>query len=254
MQWIIPKTEIDKQYLTYGDFQKEYKIRREYCQKIRSIGKQLELSNKLITLCQIIFNRYYLYIPINNETNISYMISSIFFLCMKLEDCRTTDVNALKAVCTEQFKNIQTFNDNELYISERRLLVGINFDLNIETPHYYFEKFFMLFKLDMKMKLSSIAFINDLCSTHITLTHSAFTIALLAICFASKREKVELKYELNVFLTNCNQCQLMFPEKYRNEEYQKQHAHDLLFFIEFFEIQSDYVLEANQALNALYHK
>ena len=248
MNWYLNKQELDNIYQTYGEKEQQYKQRREWCKKIRIMGKDLDLTNNLITLTQIIFNRYYLYNSIDSKS-ISYTIASIFFLCMKLEDCRTQDVNTLKKICCNHFKDIQHFNENELYLYERRLLVGLNFELNIETPHLYFDRFVSLFPLDLSMKMHTTTFINDLCSTHIVLTHSSFTIALLAVCFAAKQNKCNLSYSLDLLITNSTIASLKYPSHWNSEDPSKQ-----IHLSQFFEIKPEYVMEANQALNSFYRK
>ncbi|EAL43322.2 hypothetical protein EHI8A_136370 [Entamoeba histolytica HM-1:IMSS-B] len=245
MQWVIPKAQLDTLLRQYGSPQVEYKKRREYCQKIRAIGKELNLSSKISALSQIIFMRYFLYNSLNSCDPL-YVLSASIFLSMKLEDCRTKGIDELKKCCCDQFKEIKRIEESELLLYERKVLVGINFELNIETPHLYLNKLTNGFSIETNLKLDAWAFTNDLCCTHVVLTHTPFCIALLSLCFSSKQHKFDLSYDCDMIRSQCQKLSLKCPEETLSRT-------GKIHLLEFFAIKAEYVQEAMSALTQFYN-
>ncbi len=244
MNWTVPKNQLDTLFAAYGDMEDQYAKRRTLTLKIREVGKALKITAKAIALAQTLFMRYYMYKPLDNQVDV--MISAALFLSIKLEDCHV-ELDVLKKTCCSKLRGLSELNDYSLFLGEKTLLVGINFVLNIETPYSSFDKLHIAFSIPSSVKMDAWKFIGDLCVTHVVLTHPSFTIALIALCYAAKQHRMDVKYDVTKIRAECEKMLIAVPEE-------SQKLAGTVHLIEFFGIQSEYVQEATNALNALYAK
>ncbi|KAL7712421.1 Cyclin-like domain-containing protein [Entamoeba marina] len=231
MDWIVSKNQLDQKLQNFGDLNIAYKLRKEFVVMIKTIGAKLNLPEQLISLAILIRAKY--------------MVLSSLVLSMKLEECRNITLDNLKNCFIDVVRDLKIVDQNLLAVHERKLLVGINFQLDVETPHAILHRLIANFDTSNDMNFTAWTFTNDMMLSHLCLTTQPFVMALIAFSLAAKQHNIDLTFDCEMIKQKTSNMHFEVPEVSKQKT-------GKCHLIEFYDIKNEVIQEIILTLRGLY--
>ncbi|KAL7719795.1 Cyclin-like domain-containing protein [Entamoeba marina] len=243
MSWVVSKHQLDSILSNFGDVSLGYKQRMEYAKLIKLIGSKLDFPEQMSSLAILFFMRYFMKNPLD-ECNVNYLLVSSIFLSMKLEDCRNASLDDLKKCCSQIIPNFGRVYEKDIMLHERKLLVGINFQLNVETPQMALKQLIAKFDSPIDVHNTAWKLTNDMMLSHVCLTIPPFILAVVAFCLSAKQHNFDLEFDCEIIREKCVEMKIPIPG-HSLEKNGKCHL------IVFFEVKNEVVEEVLIALRSV---